>query len=80
MFFFGPPGCGKTTLAYVLASEYFGKKISLQSDYKEYSEINGSDSRGIDTVRNWLKPWSMSRSLTRNKDGELLKKILGVKG
>lgn len=75
MFFFGPPGSGKTTLAYVLASEYFGKKISLQSDYKEYTEINGSDDRGIDTVRGWLKQFSMSRSLTRNNNGELLKKI-----
>jgi DNA polymerase III delta prime subunit len=78
MFFFGPPGCGKTTLAYVLASEYFGKKISLQSDYKEYTEINGSNERGIETVRGWIKQFSMSRSLTRNSKGELLKKIMVI--
>lgn len=76
MIFLGPPGCGKTTLGYVLASEYFGKKISLKADYKEYTEINGSDSRGIDTVRGYIKRWSMSRSLTRNSKGELLRKIM----
>lgn len=76
MIFLGPAGCGKTTLGYVLASEYFGKKISLKADYKEYTEINGSDSRGIDTVRGWIKRFSMSKSLTRNSKGELLRKIM----
>lgn len=78
MLFIGPPGCGKTTLAYVLASEYFGKKISLKTDYKEYTEINGSNNRGIETVRNWVKRFSMSRSYTRNSKGELLKKIFVI--
>lgn len=78
MIFLGPPGCGKTTLAYVLASEYFGKKISIKADYKEYTEINASDNRGIDTVRGWVKQFSMSRSLTRNSEGELLKKIMVI--
>ena len=76
MIFMGPPGCGKTTLGYVLASEYFGKKISLKADYKEYTEINGSDNRGIDTVRGWIKRFSMSKTHTRNSKGELLKKIM----
>lgn len=75
---FGPPGCGKTTLAYVLASEYFGKKIGLKGDYKDYSEINGSDNRGIETVRGWIKKFGQSKTLTRNKDGELLKKIMVI--
>ena len=78
MLFFGPPGTGKTTMAYVFASEYFGKKISLQSGYKEYTEINGSNERGIDTVRGFLKQFSMSRSLTRNSRGELLKRIIVI--
>jgi len=78
MVFLGPPGCGKTTLAYVLASEYFQRKISLKADYQEYSEINASDNRGIDTVRGWIKQFSMSRSITRNIKGELLKKIMVI--
>lgn len=78
MILLGPPGTGKTTLSYVLASECFGKKISLKADYKEYTEINGSDSRGIDTVRGWIKRFSMSKSHTRNSKGELLKKIMVI--
>jgi replication factor C small subunit len=37
----GPPGCGKTTLVYVLAKELNA----------EVMELNGSEERGIDTIR-----------------------------
>jgi len=67
MIFSGPPGCGKTTLAYVLASEYFGKKISLKGNEKEYEELNASDARGIDIVRDYIKRFCNTRSLNGKK-------------
>ena len=42
--FCGPAGCGKTTLAYILASEFGIRKDSL-------TERNSADYRGIDSVR-----------------------------
>lgn len=42
--FCGPAGCGKTTLAYILASEFGIHKDSL-------TERNSADYRGIDSVR-----------------------------
>lgn len=42
--FVGPAGCGKTTLAYILASEFGIKPDSL-------TERNSADYRGIDSVR-----------------------------
>ena len=67
MIFHGPPGCGKTTLAYVLASEYFGKKVSLKTNEKEYEELNASDERGIDIVRDHIKKFCNTRSLNGKK-------------
>merc|ERR1712154_443757 len=47
----GPPGCGKTTSIHCLALELLGK-----ANYKNaVLELNASDSRGIDVVRNKIK-------------------------
>jgi len=56
MLFVGPPGCGKTTLAWIVARERFPK--SWRGDMIEF---NASDDRGIDTVRNNIKPRAFSK-------------------
>jgi len=67
MIFYGPPGCGKTTMAYILASEYHGKKISLKTNEREYEELNASDARGIDIVRDHVKRFANTPSLMSGK-------------
>lgn len=49
----GPPGCGKTTSIHALARELLGNDPELVS--KAVLELNASDSRGIDVVREKIK-------------------------
>lgn len=51
MIFVGPPGCGKTTLARILASKYLETEIYPGVDTPEYREFNASDDRGINFIR-----------------------------
>lgn len=48
--FAGPQGIGKTTLALAMARELYGKVYR-----QNFRELNASDSRGIDVVRNLIK-------------------------
>lgn len=49
MLFYGPPGTGKTSLILACVKEYYG------NNYRKYvKELNASDDRGIDTVRNTI--------------------------
>jgi replication factor C subunit 3/5 len=46
LLFYGPPGCGKTSMIIACAVEMYGQQ------YKKYIlELNASDDRGIETVR-----------------------------
>ena len=64
--FAGPPGTGKTTAALCLARDFFGKAFA-----ESFAELNASDERGIDIVRERVKSFARTRTL-----GEIPFKIL----
>ncbi|MGC9106167.1 MAG: replication factor C small subunit [Thermoprotei archaeon] len=53
LLFAGPPGTGKTTAALALVHDLYGE------NYKQYFlELNASDERGIDVIRNKVKEFA----------------------
>jgi len=64
--FAGPPGTGKTTAALCLAHDLFGERYM-----GSIMELNASDERGIDVVREKVKTFARTRTL-----GEIPFKIL----
>ena len=59
LLFVGPAGVGKTTLALVVAKTMFGE------NYRDNTlELNASDERGIDVVRNTIKDFARTRSMS----------------
>lgn len=56
--FAGPPGVGKSTLALVAAKELFGEHWK-----HNFLELNSSDDRGIDVVRETIKEFAKTRAI-----------------
>ena len=47
----GPRGCGKTSVARILAHAVNGFSYQLEDDYVDIIEIDGASNRGIDNIR-----------------------------
>jgi len=58
LLFAGPAGVGKTTTALCIANEFFGE--NWQSNLLE---LNASDERGIDVIRNKVKDFARTRTI-----------------
>lgn len=69
MMFIGPPGIGKNCVAYAFATEYFGRRISLDTEDGDvdYKEFNASMDRGIDTVRDSIEDFAREPALEGDK-------------
>lgn len=58
LLFSGPPGVGKTACAIAIAKELFGETWT-----GNFTELNASDERGIDVVRNKIKNFARTSPL-----------------
>jgi replication factor C small subunit len=57
LLFAGPAGCGKTTLALIIAKKFFGEHW-----HDNFLELNASDERGIAIVRQKIKDFARTKS------------------
>jgi len=58
LMFAGPAGTGKSTLALIVVKELFGERWR-----ENYLELNASDERGIDVVRQKVKDFARTKAL-----------------
>src|SRR3989338_5978703 len=58
LLFTGPAGVGKTSLILIIAKKLFGEYWR-----ENFLELNASDDRGIDVVRNTIKDFSRTKSI-----------------
>jgi len=58
LLFAGPAGCGKSTIALIIAKELFGKNWR-----QNFLELNASDTRGIDVIRGQVKNFARTKSI-----------------
>lgn len=60
LLFAGPAGVGKSTLALVVVKDLFG-----ESWRENYLELNASDERGIDVIREKVKDFARTKALSK---------------
>ena len=71
LLFYGPPGCGKTTLILAIAKHYY------KEDFDNMTMVlNASEERGIETVRNRIRQFVISKGLPENPDIPSFKLII----
>lgn len=71
LLFYGPPGCGKTTLILAIAKHYY------KEDFDNMTMVlNASEERGIETVRNRIRQFVISKGLPENPDVPSFKLII----
>lgn len=58
MLFYGPPGTGKTSTVLALAKQLYGSSLEAMT-----LELNASDDRGIDIVRNQVQDFASTRTM-----------------
>lgn len=58
LLFTGPAGVGKTSLALVIAKKFF-----KENWHQNFLELNASDERGIDIIRNKVKDFARTRAI-----------------
>ncbi|KAJ2556443.1 Subunit of heteropentameric Replication factor C (RF-C) [Coemansia sp. RSA 1933] len=58
LLFYGPPGTGKTTTILAIARKLYGKNLGSM-----VLELNASDDRGIDVIREQIKTFASTRTV-----------------
>jgi replication factor C subunit 2/4 len=64
LLFYGPPGTGKTSTILAIGRELFGPKLMKE----RIIELNASDDRGINSVRNKIKIYAMNAINQKNSN------------
>jgi len=72
LLFYGPPGTGKTSTAVSLANDIF----SVRGRAAMVLELNASDERGIAVVRDQIKNFAATRTLSSHSSGGNFKLII----
>ena len=67
---YGPAGTGKTTTALAIAKKMYGGDVN-----KMILELNGSDDRGIQTVREQIKDFCTTQAIITDNSNDCLNKI-----